>query len=190
MSMRLARPHRASTALAITVGMALAVAGCGGGEEPPQSPSSSRTTTTGGGTDDGGGATGEQVLAQVKSGEITLEITSAVREEGGFVTVRGIVSNAGSNRWTAPGWQGDEAELADNQASMAGAKLTDKQGRKRYFILRDTEGRCLCTKFSTGLGSGESTNWYAQFPAPPEGHDEVDFQIADMPPATITVSEG
>jgi hypothetical protein len=97
MSKRLARPRRASTALAVTVGMALAVAGCGGGEEPPESPSSSRTTTDGGGgTDDGGGATETQVLAQVKSGEITLEITSAVREEGGFVTVRGTVSNSGS----------------------------------------------------------------------------------------------
>jgi hypothetical protein len=73
---------------------------------------------------------------------------------------------------------------------MAGAKLVDKQGRKRYYILRDTEGRCLCTKFTLGVEGGKTADWYAQFPAPPEGHDEVDFQIADMPPATITISEG
>jgi hypothetical protein len=193
MSMRPARARRASSVVALTVGTALALTGCSGDSESPgPEQSSSQAAPQGGG--DGGDSAGQkqqnQVLAEVQNGDITLRITSALREEGGFVTVRGTVTNAGSDRWAAPGWQGDEVELADNQASMAGAKLVDKEGRKRYFILRDTEGRCLCTKFNMGLGGGESTNWYAQFPAPPEGSDEVDFQIADMPPATITISEG
>lgn len=193
MSIRPAKALRASTVVAITVGAALAVAGCGGDSEDPGPETSSSQAAPEGGGEDGDGSGGQeqnQVLAEVKGGDITLRITSALREEGGFVTVRGTVTNAGSDRWSAPGWQGDEVELADNQASMAGAKLVDKEGRKRYFILRDTEGRCLCTKFNMGLGSGESANWYAQFPAPPEGNNEVDFQIADMPPATVTISEG
>ncbi|EST24110.1 hypothetical protein N566_25115 [Streptomycetaceae bacterium MP113-05] len=177
--------------MAITLGATLAVAGCSGGsEDPGPEASSSQVAPEGGGEeDDASGEEENQVLAEVKSGDITLRISSSLREEGGFVTVRGTVINAGSDRWAAPGWQGDEVELADNQASMAGAKLVDKEGRKRYFILRDTEGRCLCTKFNTGLGGGESADWYAQFPAPPEGSNEVDFQIADMPPATVTISE-
>ncbi|THA24748.1 hypothetical protein E4198_08350 [Streptomyces sp. RKND-216] len=192
MSIRPARARRASTVVAVTVGTALALAGCSDGGSPPSEPSSSQTAPQEGGKegDTAGQEQQNQTLAEVKSGDITLRISSALREQGGFVTVRGTVTNAGSDRWAAPGWQGDEVELADNQASMAGAKLVDKEGRKRYFILRDTEGRCLCTKFNMGLGGGDSTDWYAQFPAPPEGNDEVDFQIADMPPATVSLSEG
>lgn len=193
MSMRPARARRASTVVALTLGTALAIAGCSGDSEGPQPEQSSSQAGPQGGGNDGeasGGQDQNQVVAEVKGGDITLRVTSAAREEGGFVTLRGTVTNSGSDVWVAPGWQGDEAELADNQASMAGAKLVDKEGRKRYYILRDTEGRCLCTKFTLGVEAGKTADWYAQFPAPPEGNDEVDFQIADMPPATVSLSEG
>ncbi len=42
---------------------------------------------------------------------------------------------------------------------------------------------------AAACSAGETTNWYTQFPAPPKGHDTVDFQIADMPPATVTLSQ-
>lgn len=59
----------------------------------------------------------------------------------------------------------------------------DKAGKKKYLILRDTQGRCLCTKFEGGgVDAGQSADWYAQFPAPPEGTTKVDFQVGDMPP--------
>ncbi len=193
MSTRRTKARTATTAAAIATGLVLSLSGCGGdGESPAPETSNSQAVPQPGG-DDGGAPSGQdpnQVLAEVTNNDITLRITSAAREKGGFVTVRGTVTNSGSDVWVAPGWQGDEAELADNQASMAGAKLVDKEGRKRYYILRDTDGRCLCTKFTLGVNGGETTDWYAQFPAPPKGNDEVDFQIADMPPATITLTEG
>ncbi|MEV5283132.1 hypothetical protein [Streptomyces sp. NPDC052811] len=51
-------------------------------------------------------------------------------------------------------------------------------GRFR-FRLRDTDGRCLCTKFS-GLGAGKNSTFFAQFPAPPANTTEVDFQVPHM----------
>jgi len=91
----------------------------------------------------------------------------------------------------APGWEGNESELAlRNKLSVAGAKLVDKKGKKRYLVLRDTEGRCLCTSFGQPIQAGKSKTWYAQFPAPPKGNDKVEFQIADMPPATVTIGGG
>jgi hypothetical protein len=74
---------------------------------------------------------------------------------------------------------------------MAGASLTDSKGKKKYLVLRDTQGRCLCTKFDGGgVDAGKSADWFAQFPAPPADTTAVDFQVGSMPPASIEISEG
>lgn len=192
------KARRALTAVAITTGMVLTVAGCGAGEDDKSSSGSTASATR-----TGKGSEGkpedkepetppqETALAQVNGGDnITLTINSAVRDEGGFVTVEGKVENGSGGRWSAPGWQGSERELADNSGSMAGSSLVDKVGKKKYLVLRDTDGRCLCTQFSGGFRTGDEKTWYAQFPAPPADATQVDFQIADMPPATIEISDG
>lgn len=179
-------------AVAITAGLVVTVAGCGGGDDGGGDAKPSASSDKGKGGESSEGDSGGKLLAEVKGGDsITLKINSAKREEGGFVTVTGTVTNGSGNIWVAPRWQGDETELSEkNEASVAGAKLVDKDGRKRYYVLRDTEGRCLCTAFQQGFKSGETRSWYAQFPAPPSGNDTVDFQIADMPPANVRLSGG
>ncbi|MBV7670691.1 hypothetical protein STHAL_14610 [Streptomyces halstedii] len=118
---------------------------------------------------------------------IEVVVSSASREPGGFITVKGRVKNGSKQIWAAVGWQGTEQELVSNGASMAGSSLVDQQGKKRYLILRDTDGRCLCTKFE-GLQPGTEAPFFAQFPAPPAETTEVDFQIPTMPTATIKIS--
>lgn len=192
------RARRAMTAVAITTGLVLAAAGCSGGgddDEPDSESSSGKSESSdqksGGGDGDADEQDDNQVLAEVTGEDLTLTFNSAKREDGGFVTVTGKLKYSGNAVWLSPGWSGDEEELAAvNTTSMAGAKLTDKVGKKRYYILRDTDGRCLCTTFPKGIKGGETKTWYAQFPAPPEDSEKVDFQIADMPPASITISEG
>lgn len=113
-------------------------------------------------------ASQDQVLAEVKGENgITLTVTSAKRDQGGFVTVEGTVTNNTDNAWVAADWRGDERELSKNGASIAGASLIDQKGKKKYLILRDTSGRCLCTQFTGGVSQGATTQWFAQFPAPP-----------------------
>ncbi|NBM17328.1 hypothetical protein GUY61_17230 [Streptomyces sp. GC420] len=189
------KARRALTAVAITTGLALAVAGCGGeDDDKPEAASSSSPATDGGKNKEDESSpeapVQDQVLAEVTGGEgVTLTIRSAVRDAGGFLTVTGKVKNGGSGRWVATEWRGDEKELQRNAASMAGAAVVDKSGKKKYLVLRDTEGRCLCATF-TPFKAGEEKTWYAQFPAPPESTTSVDFTIADMPPATIEISGG
>ncbi|MGW5738702.1 MULTISPECIES: hypothetical protein [Streptomyces] len=197
---RTTKTRRAMTAVAITTGLVLTVAGCGGGgdggdDKSDKGASSPATTKSGG--DDGDkeekpeAPATDKVLAEVKGEEnITLTVSSAVRDEGGFVTVSGKVTNSGGKFWAAANWRGEERELNKNGSSVAGANLVDNAGKKKYLVLRDTEGRCLCTKFTGGVKPGQTADWYAQFPAPPEGSDKVDFQVGAMPPASIELSEG
>ncbi|MFE9763195.1 hypothetical protein ACFYPC_01465 [Streptomyces sp. NPDC005808] len=189
--------RRALSAVAITAGLLLTVAGCGGGDDGDSdkgAPTPSTSATSG--SSDGGNAESktpepETVLAEVKGENgLVLAITSAQRDEGGFVTVEGTVTNNTGDGWIAGTWRGDESELAKNGASMAGASLIDQKGKKKYLVLRDTSGRCLCTQFSGGLTQGATTQWFAQFPAPPADTTAVDFLVGAMPPASIELTEG
>ncbi|MFC8196498.1 hypothetical protein ACFWBR_01605 [Streptomyces sp. NPDC060006] len=184
------------TAVAITTGLVLTVAGCGGGGDDGNSDKTASSTPAKSDDKENGqdkeseAAEPDQVLAEVKSNGITLTVTSAKRDEGGFVTVQGRVTNATSGLWIASEWQSDETELQKNGGSLAGASFVDQKGKKKYLVLRDTEGRCLCTKFQGGIDQGKTAEWFAQFPAPPDGTTKVQFQVPTMPPASLELSEG
>lgn len=187
--------RRALSAVAITAGLLLTVAGCGGGGDGDSgkgtsSPSTAKTSSDGG-KSESKAPESDSVLAEVKGENgLTLAVTSAKRDEGGFVTVEGTVTNNTDNTWIAANWRGDERELSKNGASIAGASLIDQNGKKKYLILRDTSGRCLCTQFTGGVRQGATAQWFAQFPAPPADTTKVDFQVGAMPPASIEISEG
>jgi len=188
--------RRALSAVAITTGLFLAVAGCGGGDgdgksDKGASSSASANQSSGGNKDTASQTTTpEQALAEVKGGDLSLKVTSAARDQGGFVTIEGTVTNSGSKSWVAADWMGDERELAKNGGSIAGASLVDQAGKKKYLVLRDTEGRCLCTRFTGGVQPGDTKDWFAQFPAPPSDTTKLDFQVGSMPPASIELTEG
>ncbi|MDH6225290.1 hypothetical protein [Streptomyces sp. MJP52] len=185
------RNPRAAALVAVSL---LALAGCsdGGNDTEGKTPTGASSKPEGSdkaeAPEDPSTAT---PLAEVKSGDLSLSVTSAVHDDGGFVTVSGTVTNNGGKFWTASDWMGDERELTKNGASLAGASLVDTKEKKKYLVLRDTSGRCLCTKFADGgVEAGDTQEWYAQFPAPPEGSNEVTFQVGSMPPANVTVSSG
>ncbi|WP_406409605.1 hypothetical protein OG923_12300 [Streptomyces halstedii] len=177
-----------------SVAMAVVLTACGGdsGSDKPESkhektstPADNQAPEESAPTED----TESQVLGTLRGADgVEVVISSAQRDSGGFITVKGSVKNGSSNRFTAQGWQGTEQEMRNNGASVAGASLVDQTGKKRYLVLRDTDGRCLCTQFVTGIAAGKDAAFFAQFPAPPAETTEVDFQIPTMPTATIKIS--
>jgi hypothetical protein len=187
--------RKALGAVAIATGLLLTVAGCGGGGGDGKSGEESSTSapaqnSAGGKAKESSAPASAQTVAEVKSNGITLAVTSAKRDQGGFVTISGTVTNGTSGIWIGAEWISDETELQKNGGSLAGASLVDEKGKKKYLILRDTTGRCLCTKFQGGVSQGATVDWFAQFPAPPAGTTSVQFQVPTMPPATIELSDG
>jgi hypothetical protein len=185
---------------ALGAALVIAVASCSAGGDDGGDDDAGTETSQGAeeGREDGEGgepseeASGDEepaeVLAEV-TGEssITLTVTRAERESGGFLTIEGTLHNGGGESWGTAAWAGEEEELAGNDFSMAGATLTAREEGRRYLILRDTDGRCLCTNFGLQIEAGETVNWFAQFPQPEAETTEVDFQIGQMPPATIEI---
>ncbi|PWI43867.1 hypothetical protein [Streptomyces sp. ICBB 8177] len=198
-SRRTGRTERFGTgaaAVAAGVALALALTGCGGGAEPAASAGTSAGGTSGpqgAANGSGGGAqSGDSgtVLATIKGPDgIVLTLTSARRESGGFVTVSGAVRNTGDQPFTqAANWRGDEEALVKNGGSLAGATLVDLAAKKRYYVLRDTDGRCLCTTGLDIIQPGADIPVFAQFPAPPASTTQVDFEVPTLPAATIAIS--
>ncbi|KEF07184.1 MULTISPECIES: hypothetical protein [Actinomycetes] len=187
------RPSKARrvAAAAIAAGLALVVSGCGGDDgggaadgKPPTRAAAPKTT--GRGTP---AADTTQAIGEMKGPDgVVVTLHSAVRDSGGFVTVSGTVTNKGTKIFNAINWRSNETGMR-SRSSVSGATLVDKAGKKRYLVLRDTEGECLCTTGLSGLKPGESRPLFAQFPAPPEKVTEVDFQLPTLPPATVTISD-
>ncbi|MFD6182516.1 hypothetical protein [Streptomyces goshikiensis] len=185
---------RGGAAVAVAAVLSLTLAGCGGGDEKPkeaQKPAPSQPQGSGAQkpTPAGGGSAEPLEVIATSAGPagIVLTLNSAVRDQGGFFTVSGQIKNGGSEAFVqTAAWRGDEKSAS--ATSVAGATLTDKAGKKRYYVLRDTEGRCLCTIGLTRIAAGETIPFFAQFPAPPAGTTEVDFNLPTFATATIKVS--
>ncbi|MEU9173966.1 hypothetical protein AB0D34_40425 [Streptomyces sp. NPDC048420] len=185
-----AKARRGIVALTVAAGLAVGVAGCGGGGDDKK-PESSASATKGNGSQPSTQEGQSDVpLAELKGQDgLLLQITSAERDAGGFVTVNGTLKNDGGKSVVVPAAvRGDETEIVRNGRSLGGATLVDSKGKKRYYVLRDTDGRPLTTTGFSTLKAGESLAVFMQFPAPPEGTSEVAFQLPTFASATIQIS--
>ncbi|MEU6759558.1 hypothetical protein [Streptomyces sp. NPDC046685] len=196
MSMRRMVKVRGGVAVAGAAVMALALAGCGGDgdSDKPKDPQKSSATPSPGGAPQSPAASASQgseptqVIATLNGqAGMTLEINAARRDPGGFLTVTGQIKNTGSQSYKdTVAWRG--IELKGTGESIAGATLVDKVGKKRYYVLRDTESRCLCTTGVSSVDAGQVIPFFAQFPAPPATTGEVEFSLPTFATATVKIS--
>lgn len=195
---RTTKSRRVVAAASMAAALALLVAGCGGDDggstkDPGTSSSAKPSGEDKGAKEDT--AAGEQVDPDVKLAEIkgqvglVMVVHEVKRDSGGFVTVSGEIKNTGDQPRSMSGMEGTEAAVqAENGNSVAGASLVDKVGKKRYYVLRDTENRCLCTTAMTAVQGGDSTPVFMQFPAPPKTTTEVDFTLPSFAVTTLKIS--
>ncbi|MFE1788487.1 hypothetical protein ACFW7J_08825 [Streptomyces sp. NPDC059525] len=195
MSTRHSAKVRGGAAAAAAVVLAITVAGCGAGsDDKPKTTQDSSSANSQGDAPKSQAPSGTpkptptEVLATV-NGEagMTLTINRMARDAGGFLTVEGQLKNTGTAPYvnTAP-WRGNE--LNSSGVSVAGVTLVDKVGKKRYYVLRDTDGRCLCTTGLAIIEAGQSVPFFAQFPAPPASTTELEMSLPTFATATVKIS--
>ncbi|MEU4921764.1 hypothetical protein AB0G29_20710 [Streptomyces parvus] len=195
--------RRAMAAVGMTAALAFALAGCGddGGDKPGNEGSSAPSAPASPSAEDKGEpqqedtAAGENVDPDVKlaetrgQGGLVLVVNEVKRDSGGFLTVQGAITNEGDQARTTSGWAGSEVNIVNkNPNSVAGATLVDKAGKKRYYVLRDTDSRCLCTTAITSLAPGKTAPIFMQFPAPPQDTTEVDFNLPTFATTSLKIS--
>ncbi|MEV6679354.1 hypothetical protein AB0N09_21250 [Streptomyces erythrochromogenes] len=195
MSIRRMVRVRGGMAVAGAAVMVVTLAGCGGGgDDKSAEPRKSGTAQPQGTASQNAAPSASQgsepaeVIATLngQSG-MALEINSVRRDPGGFLTVSGQLKNTGSQSYKdTVAWRG--IELKGTGESVAGATLVDKVGKKRYYVLRDTESRCLCTTGVSSVDAGQVIPFFAQFPAPPSSTSEVEFSLPTFATATVKIS--
>ncbi|MFC8870878.1 hypothetical protein ACFUAC_25050 [Streptomyces sp. NPDC057148] len=184
--------RRGAVAVAMAASLALSVGGCGGGDGGDEKPkaTASASTSRDGGSDHSPQEGTDARLAELKGEDgLVLEITSAKRDAGGFVTVSGEMKNDGDeSARVSVRTAGDETEIIRHGSSLGGATLVDSAGKKRYYVLRDTDGRPLTTTNMPRIKAGASIPVFMQFPAPPADTTEVTVQLPTFASATISIS--
>lgn len=186
-----AKARRGMVALAVVTGLAVGSAACGsGGDDDKKPQSSSSASPTGGSQPNPQEGQSEDPIAELKGPSgLLLQITSAVRDSGGFVTVNGALKNdSGAEAVIPSALSGNETEIMNNGLSLGGATLVDSKSKKRYYVLRDTEGRPLTTTGFSTIKAGESIDVFLQFPAPPASSTDVSFQLPLFPSGVIKIS--
>ncbi|MEV4945081.1 hypothetical protein [Streptomyces sp. NPDC053755] len=187
-----ATARRGLVAVVIATGLVIGAAGCGSGEEPQkQKPPAGTPSPDATGANKGPQTEEPSNTLAVLKGQEGLELTvqSAERDGGGFLTVSGRLANTSDATRIIPAQlAGNETEIVKHGSSLGGATLVDPEGKKRYYVLRDTDGRPLTTSGLSNLGPGRSTQVFMQFPAPPASTTEVTFQLPTFRPGTIKLS--
>ncbi|MER7869880.1 hypothetical protein ACWDU0_21895 [Streptomyces cellulosae] len=191
MSVRLTtRARGGAVALVVAAGLALGAAGCGGGGDDDKPQSRASASESRGSAPSAQEGEEESVLAELKGRDgLVLTIESVTRDAGGFVTVSGEIKNDGSEDARVPiETRGDETEIMRHGGSFGGATLVDSASKKRYYVLRDTDGRPLTTTNIPRIKPGETVPVFMQFPAPPPETTEVTFQLPTFASGTIQIS--
>ncbi|MFD9541617.1 hypothetical protein [Streptomyces sp. NPDC060022] len=187
--------RRAGAAALLASTLVFSVAACGGDKEGQDK---APATSSEAGKDKGEKAPeGESLpdrsktLATLKNDQgIEMVVYSAKRDSGGFLTISGDFKNPSSEDYTTPVvWSGQEEAVKGAGPSLAAMTLVDSVGKKRYYVLRDTDNRPLTTSnYTSSIESGKSLNFFAQFPSPPNSTSKVDLQFPEFPNATIEIS--
>jgi hypothetical protein len=120
-----------------------------------------------------------------------VDVTELKRTSGGTVNLKFTITNGGSDPFgTASSYLGDNAISADNYRDVSGVHLVDPVNKKKYFVVVDSDRKCLCSKDLPDITAGEKINVWAKFPAPPPEVTKVTIEIPHFQPMDdVTIAQ-
>jgi hypothetical protein len=113
---------------------------------------------------------------------VTASLKELKRMSGDTISLKLVITN-GSDKRLGVGYDfGDRDHEVIDFASVGGVQLIDPVGKKKYFVARDTEGKCVCSRGLKDIDAGASLNVWAKFPAPPEDVQKISVIIPHFSP--------
>ena len=112
---------------------------------------------------------------------ITLVVQELKRTSGGTVSLKFSVSNASSEALDY-GYNYGEKDRTPDYGSIGGVTLIDEANKKKYFVVRDSEGQCVCSRGLKDQKPGETRNLWARFPAPPDDVTRISIVVPHFSP--------
>lgn len=112
---------------------------------------------------------------------IRVEVVELKRASGNTVNLKFAMIND-SDKDLGFSYDYGEGGKTGDFGSVAGAHLIDAEGQKKYFVVRDTEGACLCSRGLSDIKPKTRANLWAKFPAPPDEVQKITVVIPHFTP--------
>lgn len=111
-----------------------------------------------------------------------VEITELKRSSDNNLTLKFAMVNDGPANLSFGYDYGDEGNHIKDYDSIGGVNLVDNAGKKKYFVVRDTENNCLCSRGIKDVSAKSRSNLWAKFPAPPDDVQKISIVIPHFGP--------
>ncbi|MGW4101896.1 hypothetical protein [Streptomyces sp. NPDC004976] len=162
--------------LAIALSLALGVTACSD-DSPEQDHASAAAPQSG---------SSSAPRAHLPAGAALAELQGP---DGLTLTIRGDLTNGRAEATVVPAaLRGNDLKVLRTGPSLAGATVVDFARDKRYYVLRDADGRPLTTTGLSTLKPRERARVFMQFPAPPASTATVGFHLPLFDTADIKIS--
>jgi hypothetical protein len=113
---------------------------------------------------------------------IRVDVTELKRQSGGTVMMKfAVVNNSPNDLGYGAHWLGDDKVRTDYY-SVGAVHLIDQVGKKKYFVIRDAEEKCVCSGEISNTKAGQKANLWAKFPAPPPDVQKVSVVVPHFTP--------
>lgn len=124
-------------------------------------------------------ASAEAALATTdgESPGVKIAVTELKRTSG-TITLKFTVFNGGDKEY-APCFDGDQWRRNHN---LAAVHLIDGASKKKYFVVTDSEGACVCSNGISNTAPKSQTTLWAKFPAPPDDVQKIAVEIPHFVP--------
>lgn len=113
---------------------------------------------------------------------VTATVKELKRSSGGTLSLKLVITN-GSAKELGTGYAfGDPDNQIRDFNSIGGVHLIDPVGKKKYFVARDSNGKCVCSQEIKDIAPGASINVWAKFAAPPAEVQKVSVIVPHFSP--------
>ncbi len=111
-----------------------------------------------------------------------VEVTEFKRTGGGTISLKFVLVND-SDQSLGFGYNyGSKDNEIKDHSTIGGITLVDPVGKKKYFVVRDSEKNCVCSSGLKDMGKKSRMNLWAKFPAPPENVTRIGIVIPHFQP--------
>lgn len=110
----------------------------------------------------------------------SLQVTE-FKVSNGTVMLKFTVVNDGPGTIGNPSFNDDRIAKGDSYA-VSGVYLLDAANKKKYFVVVDTDGHCICSRDFAPIQAKSSANLWAKFPAPPDNVTKIGIAVPHFVP--------
>lgn len=111
-----------------------------------------------------------------------VDITELKRSSDNTLTLKFAMINDGTEPISFSYNYGDSDHSVKDFNSIGGVTLVDGVNKKKYFVVRDSENNCVCSRGLKDIAAKSRSNVWAKFPAPPDDVQKISIVIPHFGP--------